>query len=396
MCIRDRFNNSCLPFIEHPVMPEQNTTYHCGFYAFYNMICFINVLLGKDSAKQLKHFHRLHNRFSFWLFYKRALDSLVKELVAIGKTSDVENLLHDGPLERYEMQYLLDTNKKIHNLFRDYPEFYLKFIKIFFSFNHFQMASPKELVEIQDTFDEFLGTKIDGVLVVLLGIMTHWVVLVIHREKGAIKIYLLDSLAHEYLNTPQDQIPKNAQAFYEKRSKIKQKELVPYRIKMFTQLLTDLQIIYTIIYKMTLKQENLKQFHANAEIKIFWEEYETLFESFLKNLSIPLTKGNLLDPLKSLIGLLPTIPLEKKNQIGLELYKWLLVHKPKSLRDGIMPELKAVGAKSMSSEWRILMIMWMELQKVILENCPVPEPTEKIDPDNLPKKSSWRFCCFFD
>ncbi len=121
----------------------------------------------------------------FWHFYRHTLASIAEELKSSGKTSDLANLLNDGPLERYEMQHLVETHHKVRKLYKLYPNNYLRFTRIFFSFSipvaaqmrvdHFQMASPQELVEIQDTFDEFLASGKDGALVVMLGVITHWV-----------------------------------------------------------------------------------------------------------------------------------------------------------------------------------------------------------------------------
>ena len=75
------------------------------------------------------------------------------------------------------------------------------------------MPSPEDLIEAQNSFDDFLANTQDGALVVILGVITHWVVIVLHREDGKIKQYLLDSLAHKYLHIPDEAIPANVQEF---------------------------------------------------------------------------------------------------------------------------------------------------------------------------------------
>jgi hypothetical protein len=75
------------------------------------------------------------------------------------------------------------------------------------------MPSPKEIVETQDAFDEFLASPKDGVLVITAGVITHWVVIVLHKSKGTITEYLLDSLAHKYLHITEKEIPENVQKF---------------------------------------------------------------------------------------------------------------------------------------------------------------------------------------
>lgn len=145
---------------------------------------------------------------------------MAEELRASGMTSDLENLLNDGPLERYEMQHLIDTHPMIAKLKKRNPDSYLGFTRIFFSFgtptvtlDHFQMPSPQEMVDAQDAFDRFLASPKDGALVITAGVITHWVVIVVHREQGVVKEYLLDSLAHQYLHVPEEEIPANVQLF---------------------------------------------------------------------------------------------------------------------------------------------------------------------------------------
>ena len=58
------FDNSCLQFMNHPILMQQHTSYHCGFHAFYNMACFINIILSRDSHKKLKYTYKLFDRFS--------------------------------------------------------------------------------------------------------------------------------------------------------------------------------------------------------------------------------------------------------------------------------------------------------------------------------------------
>ena len=58
------FGTSYLPFMSHPELSQQNTSYHCGFHALYNTICFLHVLLSKDPQSQMKYTHRLYSKFS--------------------------------------------------------------------------------------------------------------------------------------------------------------------------------------------------------------------------------------------------------------------------------------------------------------------------------------------
>eukprot|EP00826_Nyctotherus_ovalis_P035768 TRINITY_DN309_c0_g1_i34.p1 TRINITY_DN309_c0_g1~~TRINITY_DN309_c0_g1_i34.p1 ORF type:complete len:337 (+),score=118.81 TRINITY_DN309_c0_g1_i34:289-1299(+) len=318
---------------------------------------------------------------------------MAEELKAKGMTSDLENLLNDGPLERYEMEHLIDTHPMIAKLKKRNPDSYLGFTRIFFSFgtstrnlDHFQMPEPQEMIGVQDAFDHFLASPKDGALVITAGVITHWVVIVVHREKGLIKEYLLDSLAHQYLHIPEEFIPANVQLFYEQKCAAKRKKVVPYRVKMFTQLLTDLRKLYTIVHKVVMGEMNLKQLHVNSEVRIIWEEYEPVLNSCAKTLELEYAKDKEIESLTLLRDKLAEVPGEKKQDIAKELYTWLLGHKPKFLRDGIMFELKIVGAKHMSKNLKTMMNLWCDIQELILDKTGIPLLSEPVDEDNSPKK----------
>ena len=60
---------------------------------------------------------------------------MVEEMKAQKKTTDLESLLNNGPLERYGMQHLIETHPMIIKLLKKYGgDSYLRFTRIFFSF----------------------------------------------------------------------------------------------------------------------------------------------------------------------------------------------------------------------------------------------------------------------
>ena len=63
---KDWFDNSQLPFLHHPILCRQNTSHHCGFHAFFNMACFLNIILASDSFVKLKYTYKMYSRFSYF------------------------------------------------------------------------------------------------------------------------------------------------------------------------------------------------------------------------------------------------------------------------------------------------------------------------------------------
>ena len=155
---------------------------------------------------------------------------------------------------------------------------------------------------------------------------------------------------------------------------------------MFTQLLTDLRILYGIINKMLQGKENLKQLHVNTEMKIFWEEYEPVFAAISKIVGINYDKVNEAECLALLMSSLNKISEPHQVAIGKELYSWLKSHKPKFLRDGIMHEFNVVGAKYLSPSMKVLMKLWWDIQVLLLESVKPPILDKVVDEDNMPGK----------
>lgn len=155
---------------------------------------------------------------------------------------------------------------------------------------------------------------------------------------------------------------------------------------MFTQLLIDLRKLYTIIHKVGKGEMNLKQIHVNSEMRIVWEEYEIVLNNCAKILGFEYSKEKEIESLTLLRNKLSQLEEEKKQDIAKELYNWLLSHKPKFLRDGIMHELKTVGARYMNKDLKDMMNLWWEIQGLILEKAWIPTLSEIVDEDNAPAK----------
>lgn len=62
--IRGRLPASLFPYIAHVECLEQHAENICGFCAFYNLTCFLRVLLSPDPGTQIKYLTKMHNRFS--------------------------------------------------------------------------------------------------------------------------------------------------------------------------------------------------------------------------------------------------------------------------------------------------------------------------------------------
>lgn len=163
-------------------------------------------------------------------------------------------------------------------------------------------------------------------------------------------------------------------------------------MKNFTQLLTDLRILYRIIHNLVQGKENLKQLHANTEAKIFWEEYEPVLSKYMQILYKPEETCKKDDYLFKICEKVNAgITLLQKSELILALYNWLISHKPKLLRDTIMFELSVVGAKNLSEPNKTLFAKFIWLQEKILTECEMPIVDKSTDPDNLPCKVFFDF-----
>ena len=121
-------------------------------------------------------------------------------------------------------------------------------------------------------------------------------------------------------------------------------------------------------------------------MKIILEEYEPVLINTSKILGIIYDQTNALESLKKIKESLYDISADKKQPIGMELYQWLICHKPKFLRDGIMVELNSVGARYMDLHLKNIVLLWIDIQTLLIENNGVPTLSEVVDEDNQPKK----------
>ena len=105
-----------------------------------------------------------------------------------------------------------------------------------------------------------------------------------------------------------------------------------------------------------------------------------------KILGFEYEKEKEVESLTMLRNSLMEIPVEKKQDIVKELYNWLLSHKPKFLRDGIMHELSIVGARYMKQDLKEMMSLWCEIQDLILQKTEIPVLSEEVSESDDPKK----------
>jgi hypothetical protein len=117
-----------------------------------------------------------------------------------------------------------------------------------------------------------------------------------------------------------------------------------------------------------------------------WEEYGVVLDNCAKILGFEYGKEKEIESLTLLGDLMADIPVERKQDIAKELYNWLLSHKPKFLRDGIMHELSIVEAKYMSQDLKEMMSLWCEIQELILYKTELPVLLEEVSSCNNPKK----------
>lgn len=129
----------------------------------------------------------------------------------------------------------------------------------------------------------------------------------------------------------------------------------------------------------------MKELHLDNEINSFWSEFEDVAQEMLKCVQ---EKHEGLYSKTGMMKHLYEIYKSRKDQMEFAqlVYKWLLEHKPKNIRDGILNEIRIVEAKFLGKEAKSFLIEWCKFQLAISEKGINLDPELAKSVDNKPAK----------
>ena len=139
----------------------------------------------------------------YWSHYEKT----IKKLLACTNTyyvndSDKKGLVQDlNPLERGHLRYLLNTDPDILELQANKQNVGMFFHPFLFSFGLLG-HNVDQIKELNSDIQSFMRTKNEAIFTLYLGVVNHWVCLVVHKtqeEPTRPRFYLLDSSNLVYL-----------------------------------------------------------------------------------------------------------------------------------------------------------------------------------------------------
>jgi len=95
--------------------------------------------------------------------------------------SDKKALIDYNPLERNHLRYLLMRDPEIQPLLKQ-RGYTVKMHVLLYAFGLFQHTID-QIKEMQEDMDIVLNGRKEGILVLFLGVVNHWVTIVIHKEQ---------------------------------------------------------------------------------------------------------------------------------------------------------------------------------------------------------------------
>ena len=314
----------------------------CGFHSLFNIYYFIQYLVTNHKDFLLK----IKNAWEFWSFYNETLHFLFKNLKL--EQSAKNSLIKGGPLERFQFIFLLNNFPKIKNMFSNLSKqnYIISYTKFLYGFNLFN-GTIEEAIDFQEKINEFLlKSNKNHILILLLGIVTHWNILIIHKNlTDKLNIYFLDSK-----NSPEIFVCHyNSENFLMNKEKYLSKKLFKneWQKKCTNDWYESMNKIIDIIFNVINKKLNLIYYVMENKIKVF-------LDSFNDKINIDLNDNNYLN-----------IYNANKKENNEKIWEWITEEfHPAYFHDDIIEDLNKtkiiIKNKDILNNWSELMNLFLE------------------------------------
>ena len=277
---------------------NQNIGSLCGFHSLFNIYYFLQYLTTEENNQNKSYYlYNLRNAWSFWSFYKESINYLLNNLPLEPKAK--ESLVKGGPLERYQFIYLLKEFPKIKSLFNNISDNYtISFTKFLYGFGIFN-GTMDEAMDFQEKFNIFMDVKNNNkekILIVLLGIVNHWNILILHKNKeNEMSIYFLDSRNYPEIFEPFElfdggfnednntEIKNMKDNFITREINKKNKKKSDWCITCLKDWYNSMNISMIIIFKLLSKKLNLLNYIIENKIKLLLNSFIDKTNIDLKN-----------------------------------------------------------------------------------------------------------------
>ncbi len=132
------------------------------------------------------------------------------------------------------------------------------------------------------------------------------------------------------------------------------------------------------VAKLKLKFDK-SRLTIEEQLDRFTLEYNTAFQTLLEAHSAAKVGAGVapgVEDMKSLAEALRTASECKTRNVGLMLYSWLLIRKPKCISDTILVDLRGIGHENVSGTWKSLLAAWRDLQLATVKHAKVEKAAE--------------------
>lgn len=251
----------------------------CGFYSLFNLIHFIKYIKSNESPKYLQS---MTSRWKFWKFHKKTLNKLLTELQI--EPSGQKSLLSNGPLERYQFNYL----SKHKNLFKSSSDLSIDLITFFYGFGLFHCTNKEDVKQNQMLINKFISQSNDNkrsFLIVLMGIVNHWNILVVEKKPKCNREYIfhfIDSRNINVLSIEEDAIDiysKNMIAYLTAFNRVPSE----WWMKCFGQWIKDMHKGMKLIIDLIQGKTNLFDIYFIDTIGLMIKSFEEFNSISLSN-----------------------------------------------------------------------------------------------------------------
>ena len=266
--------NSKLNFNQYITLQQRGGNI-CGFYSLFNMIYFTRFLKTKNPI----YLNKMNNNFKFWKFYIKSLNYLLNNLTL--QKPALKSLISNGPLERYQLRFLIKNNKKIISSLNDDNNYQVSILDFFFFFLRFN-GTKTEAINFQNGINNFLtNSNKKKILIIILGIVNHWNLLFIERDiNNNNNYYFLDSrncnekFNVDYENSESNEMKKIINEFINNSKLYSHQNPTDWWIQCLPIWIKDMNVSLEFLFEISKGKINLFDIIINEVFSIFVSSFE--------------------------------------------------------------------------------------------------------------------------
>ena len=266
--------NSKLNFTQYITLQQRGGNI-CGFYSLFNMIYFTRFLKTKNPI----YLNKMNNNFKFWRFYIKSLNYLLNNLTL--QKSALKSLISNGPLERYQLRFLIKNNKKIISSLNNDNDYQVSILEFFYGFGRFN-GTKTEAINFQNGINNFLtNSNKKKILIIILGIVNHWNLLFIERDiNNNNNYYFLDSrncnekFNVDYENSESKEMKKIINEFINNSKMYSHQNPTDWWIQCLPIWIKDMNVSLEFLFEISKGKINLFDIIINEVFSIFVSSFE--------------------------------------------------------------------------------------------------------------------------